>query len=423
MRWFQRTGPDRDAPPRTPSMRQIRETECGVTALAIVLAHYGAWVPLTELRQRCQLSEQGVTALSLVQAARSYGLSIRAKRLTVDHLKHMQEPAILFWEGWHFLILEGIRGDVAWVNDPARGHRKLSLSTLSTGYSGIALIAQPGEGFQPLGSPPKPMRAAADIVRPGRRWLALAGASTVAESMFLARAVSLSGATIGEALDGKGSSWRPTSVALAGLLVAHASRRWSSGMAIESIAGLMRQRLSDDRSSSPVVEQSWPSTGAMGSQDLAVYPAMAAIRILTAAIRMTIGVPLLVLVLGRVQPIAAVAALPALAAPLLIQRPTARASSFAPGSPVREHGSSWQDIGRWWPLLQPIVRFTPVLITGVRTTTAKPPAVIVALLVSGLSYRLVVSAAETTGILYSLPEIMLQLSELDARQETGRNAA
>lgn len=131
----------------TPVLLQMHATECGAACLGSVLAYFGLWVPLTQLREQCEVSRDGSSAASIVRAARHYGLDCKGMSLKADMLKNLTVPLILFWQFSHFVVLEGITEQHFYLNDPASGRRKLTKEEFVRDYSGIALQLSPNEEF------------------------------------------------------------------------------------------------------------------------------------------------------------------------------------------------------------------------------------------------------------------------------------
>lgn len=139
---------------QTPTRLQMESTECGATALGIILQYYGHYVPLTQLRERCGVSRDGSDAANLILAANSYGLKGKGFKKGIKALRKITPPAILFWEFNHFLVFEGFIGDKIALNDPALGPRVVSFEEFETSYTGIALTLTPNENFAPQGKAP-----------------------------------------------------------------------------------------------------------------------------------------------------------------------------------------------------------------------------------------------------------------------------
>ena len=132
----------------TPLRLQTHATECGAACISSVLAFFGRWVPLTELRERCEVNRDGSTAAGLVRAARHYGVHGSGHLAQPRELWKRPLPLILFWEFNHFLILEGLDHKWVYLNDPASGRRKLSWEEFSESFSGVALEFKPGPEFE-----------------------------------------------------------------------------------------------------------------------------------------------------------------------------------------------------------------------------------------------------------------------------------
>ena len=143
----------------TPTMIQMEATECGAASLGIVLGYYGLFLPLERLREECGVSRDGSRATNMLRAARSHGMEAKGFQKEPQSLCDLPLPIILFWNFNHFLVLEGIKGDTVYLNDPAAGPRTVDRETLDRSFTGVALSIVPGEAFRPEGRPRSPWAA------------------------------------------------------------------------------------------------------------------------------------------------------------------------------------------------------------------------------------------------------------------------
>ena len=74
----------------------------------------------------------------------------------------MEFPLIIHWEFNHFVVLEGIKGDTVYLNDPAMGRRTVKWDEFRTSYTGVALRIVPNENFKPEGHRYNIFRAVAE---------------------------------------------------------------------------------------------------------------------------------------------------------------------------------------------------------------------------------------------------------------------
>ena len=126
---------------------QMEAAECGAAALGIILEYHGRYVPLDVLRDDCGVSRDGSNAFYIKEAAKQYGLEIKAFRKPAEGLVTRQPPFIVFWQWNHFLVVEGFgRGNV--LSQRSRsGRRTVSLDEFARFYSGIAFTFTPGPQF------------------------------------------------------------------------------------------------------------------------------------------------------------------------------------------------------------------------------------------------------------------------------------
>jgi NHLM bacteriocin system ABC transporter peptidase/ATP-binding protein len=131
----------------TPVMLQMEATECGAAALGVVLAFYGLYIPLEELRVICGVSRDGSKAVNMLKAARHYGLQAQGAKIEADALSELTFPVIAFWEFNHFVVIEGFDNQRIYLNDPATGQRTVRYSDFNRSFTGVILIFEPTEAF------------------------------------------------------------------------------------------------------------------------------------------------------------------------------------------------------------------------------------------------------------------------------------
>ena len=137
---------------KVPTILQMEATECGAASLSMILAHYNLWLPLEKLRQECGVNRDGSKASCVIRAARNRGCDANGYRWKADRLLEVKEfPMIIHWEFNHFVVLEGIKGDTVYLNDPAMGRRTVKWDEFRTSYTGVALRIVPNENFKPEG--------------------------------------------------------------------------------------------------------------------------------------------------------------------------------------------------------------------------------------------------------------------------------
>ncbi len=132
---------------RVPVIRQMTITDCGAACLGMVLSFHGRKVRMHELRTAVGAGRDGTSALSLMEAASSYGLSVDPVGIGAQDLMGLEEPAILHWQSNHYVVLERIGRNGAVIVDPMLGRRRLTLQAFEEGFSGIAFLITPGTSF------------------------------------------------------------------------------------------------------------------------------------------------------------------------------------------------------------------------------------------------------------------------------------
>src|SRR5262249_62374780 len=106
-------------------IQQIDEMDCGAASLGMICRHFGKKVSLARIRQLCHTATDGTSLKALVRAATELGLAARTLKVSIRNLPMMPLPAIVHWEGDHWIVLYDVDPQFVRVADPALGLRKL----------------------------------------------------------------------------------------------------------------------------------------------------------------------------------------------------------------------------------------------------------------------------------------------------------
>ena len=193
---------------KVPVVMQMEALECGAASLCMVLAYYGKWIPLEQVRTDCGVSRDGSSARNVLKAARSYGMTAQGFQYEPEELREEGRfPCIIHWEFNHFVVLDGFRGGKAYLNDPARGHYSVSMERFDEAFTGVALEIEPGENFVPSGKPKSVLDFARNRLRGAEAAVAFVVITTVIASLVGIVNAGFSRAFLDYLLPGNNPGW------------------------------------------------------------------------------------------------------------------------------------------------------------------------------------------------------------------------
>ena len=213
---------------KVPVIMQMEALECGAASLAMILAYYEKWIPLEQVRADCGVSRDGSNAKNVLRAARSYGLTAKGYRYEPDTLKEKGTfPCIIHWNFNHFVVLCGFKGGKAILNDPARGSCAVPMEEFDKAFTGICLMFEPGENFEPSGKPKSVLAFARKRLHGAGTAIAFVILTTVISSLIGVIQPAFSRVFLDRLLTGVNPEWfTPFIIALAALSVVQIVVAW-----------------------------------------------------------------------------------------------------------------------------------------------------------------------------------------------------
>jgi ATP-binding cassette subfamily B protein len=127
--------------------------DCGPACIQMVAQFYGKDYSLDFLSELCFLSKEGVSLLSIKEAAEGLGFDALPVNISLDSLARSSRlPCILHWNQEHFVVLYEVRKKFV-IGDPANGLFKLDKDTFLRAWAatqegkGTALLLEPTAAF------------------------------------------------------------------------------------------------------------------------------------------------------------------------------------------------------------------------------------------------------------------------------------
>lgn len=226
---------------KVPVVMQMEALECGAASLTMILAYYDKWIPLEQVREDCGVSRDGSNARNILRAARSYGLNAKAYRYSPERLKEVGKfPMIVHWEFNHFIVLNGFKGNKVYINDPARGNIVMTFEQFDEGYTGVCLMFDPSEDFQPSGKPKSVFKFAKSRLKGASVAVTFVMVTTLIASITGIAMSGFSRVFIDRLLSGNDPDWLfPFIIGLSGLAIVQLAAEWIKSIYSLKINGKM----------------------------------------------------------------------------------------------------------------------------------------------------------------------------------------
>lgn len=118
-----------------PHIKQSDSMECGATCLRMIAKYYGKEYSAETMQQLCLVTHEGVSLLSMSDAAEALGFRTICGRMTLEKVVEQRPfPCILYWNQEHFVILYDVKTKrngkpVFYIADPGKALLHIDLDS------------------------------------------------------------------------------------------------------------------------------------------------------------------------------------------------------------------------------------------------------------------------------------------------------
>ncbi|MGB5771996.1 MAG: peptidase domain-containing ABC transporter, partial [Crocosphaera sp.] len=128
---------------RYPFYTQQSASDCGAACLAMIARYWGKKLSINRLRDMANVDRNGASLKGLCRAAESIGFAPRPVKASLDKLAEQALPAIVHWEGNHYIVVYEITKKEVVIADPAIGQKTISHSKFKENWTGYTLLLKP----------------------------------------------------------------------------------------------------------------------------------------------------------------------------------------------------------------------------------------------------------------------------------------
>ena len=179
-------------------VRQNHDSECAAACITMICKHYHKDFTLGQIRELTNLSGENLNPLTVITGAETLGFNTKVYALKFEELNNLKLPAIIGWEGYHYVVLYRITAKEVHIADPASGLTKMNkeqflrswtqadiAGTPVTRDTGVAIGLNPTMAFEQGQPPKKPLYHFINYMLPYKRYYG--------EAMLAAFAINLLG--------------------------------------------------------------------------------------------------------------------------------------------------------------------------------------------------------------------------------------